>query len=252
MRSTYVVYNTLPAVTWSQSWERRSSSDLIIFRIELVRFTAYIPVFSAWLSTDEQHRAQRYFHEKDRNRFLVTRGLLRLLLGQCIHQKPSEIQFVTHGKKPGLPAGCNWHYNVSHSGDWALIAVSTHPVGIDIEKIDSDFRFQDIVPEVFSPDEQRYLQKHSAARTLFYRLWTRKEALVKATGQGIDDYFKEIPSLDGTHEVEGCVLGHTDRWTVSSFSVTEGYTAAVAYESAAPLPRFVEFTPELIPIPRPV
>ncbi|MFD1141740.1 4'-phosphopantetheinyl transferase family protein [Larkinella insperata] len=248
MRSARVVYDTIPTVTWEPLWERLSSSDLVIFRIELVRFTTFISTFSTWLSTDEHHRAQRYFHEKDRNRFVITRGILRLILGRYTHRNPSDIQFGSQGKKPVLRADDNWQYNVSHSGNWALIAVSAQPVGVDIEKIDDAFRFQDLLPETFGLADQLYLQRHPDARPLFYHWWTRKEALVKATGQGIDDYFKEIPARDGTHEVQECVLGQRGHWTARNFEVTEGYTAAVAYESADRHPRFVEVTPELLPL----
>jgi 4'-phosphopantetheinyl transferase len=245
MPATLVTYNTLPAVKWEIPAEL-PVAELVIFRIELVRFSALIPRFSTLLSADEVTRAQRYFHEKDRHRFIVTRGLLRIILGLYTNQQSSEIQFIRSvHKKPSI-LGSDWNYNVSHSGDWAVIAIGKIAVGIDVEKIDLDFRFQEVIPESFDPDERFYIERSPESRTLFYRLWTRKEALVKATGQGIDDYFKHIPSRDGVHEVDSQLLANVNHLTVSSFEVTTGYAAAVAYASAATIPHFCELDPAII------
>lgn len=246
MRSAFLVYNNLPVVKWSDLPERFPVSDLVIFRIELIRFLAFISQFSALLLPDEEVRAQRYFHEKDRHRFIITRGLLRILLGNYTNQKPGDIQFVKSiHKKPSIQ-GSDWHYNVSHSGDWALIALSKTAVGIDLEKVDGDFRYQDILPESFSPHEQAFIQKSPEPRAQFYQLWTRKEALVKATGRGIDEHFKEIPSQEGNHNVDSQWIGNSNRWTISSFEVTEGYAAAVAYEGLEMVPIFCEINPVLL------
>ncbi|WP_185731403.1 4'-phosphopantetheinyl transferase family protein [Larkinella rosea] len=240
MRSAFLVYNTLPAVKWSPLAEPFPVSELLVIRIELARFSALISQLFALLSPDEEVRAQRYFHEKDRHRFIITRGLLRSLLGHYTGQKPGAIQFVqTSHKKPSV-RGSNWQYNVSHSGDWALIALSKTAVGVDIEKIDRDFRYQDILPESFSPQEQAFIEKSPDPRTRFYQLWTRKEALVKATGQGIDEHFQQIPTQDGSYEVESQRIGNSNRWIISSFAMTEGYAAAVAYESPERIPDFCE------------
>ncbi|CAM3748517.1 4'-phosphopantetheinyl transferase superfamily protein [Cohnella lubricantis] len=101
-------------------------------------------------------------------------GNEQIAFGFNPHQKPFVI---------GLP---NFHYNISHSGDWVLCAVDTQPVGIDIERITSTDR--DIALEYFAPDEQRYLNSAigiSERRHRFYEVWTKKESYVKAIGAGL-------------------------------------------------------------------
>ncbi|GAB3929079.1 4'-phosphopantetheinyl transferase family protein [Larkinella terrae] len=240
MGSAFLVYNTLPAVKWSDVPESLPVSDLAIFRIELIRFSGFINPLSALLMPDEQIRAQRYFHEKDRHRFIITRGLLRILLGNYTGRKPADIRFVQSVHKKPSVLGSDWHYNVSHSGGWALIALSKTAVGIDIEKIDRDFQFRDILSESFTPQERVFIEQSPDPRARFYQLWTRKEALVKATGRGIDEHFKQIPSQEGTHTVDNQQIGSSDRWIISSFDVTEEYAAAVAYESPERVADFYE------------
>ncbi|GAB3947686.1 hypothetical protein GCM10028805_20400 [Spirosoma harenae] len=193
-------------------------------------------------------RAQRFRRQEDRNRFLYTRYILRTLLSNYLKQCPDQILFTTGiNGKPEMKNNPSWCFNVSHSGNWILIAVGTGNVGIDIEKIDPDFSFQDIVSLQFSLEEQRYIAVSSMPRLAFYKIWTRKEALLKATAKGMDDDFAQIPSLDGSHTKESKLIGATDDWTVGSFGVSECYSAAVAYSALHQKPKFYTLESGLSP-----
>lgn len=187
----------------------------------------------ALLQPDEQTRAGRYRRETDQQRFITARAVLRLLLGQTLRQPPASIRFgVGANKKPFVNDAATVQYNVSHAGDWVLIALGQTPVGIDIERIDNTFSLGDLLANSFGPAEQAFIRHGVDHARAFYGLWTRKEALVKATAKGIDDDFPRIPSLDGTHRIEHSRIGSAADWYVGSFSPAEEYVAAVAYPAS--------------------
>ncbi|WP_198172463.1 4'-phosphopantetheinyl transferase family protein [Hymenobacter ginkgonis] len=186
------------------------------------------------LRADELARAQRYHQLADQQRFVVARAALRSILGQYLACAPAAIQFVVGpNKKPAIQNEPGLHYNVSHSKDWILIAVSAAPVGVDVEAIDPLFPFQDILPHSFSLPERQAIMSSPDGAHLFYQLWTRKEAFVKATARGIDDEFSTIPALDGPHRLAAASGQLVPSWLVSSFTVADGYVGAVAYQPSA-------------------
>lgn len=243
-------------VTW-QVWPSGSvTNELAVFRIALSDSATLIPYLRKLLSPDEIERAARYRRPDDRFRFSGTRGLLRVLLGRYIRQPPDHLDFVVGvSGKPTLKENVGWHFNVSHSGDWLLIAIGRTPVGVDLERVSPDFPFRDVLSASFSPDEQRHIDGCPDARLGFYQLWTRKEALVKATANGLGDALDRIPSLTGAHLADARLPGQKGNWMVGSFTVAEGYPAAVAHNGISlVLPHFytldsslVELTPTLLP-----
>jgi 4'-phosphopantetheinyl transferase len=177
------------------------------------------------LNEAEHKRAKSYYQQKDRERFIVSRVALRQLLGKYLNQLPQDIVFtIGKNKKPFIQnASHPIHYNVTHSGDKILIAISDHEVGIDVEHIQPDFDFEEIIPTCFSTAEAVYIRLSNNPCHTFYLLWTRKEALLKATAKGIDDDLIAIPSLDGKHQL----VFTNDDWDVKGFEVGEGYVGSV-------------------------
>ncbi len=230
--------HTLPTISWaalSVAVLPGADSEVSVYRVPIVENQAYTSSLSALLTADEQQRAARYHAEADYYRFIVSRAALRLLLGRRIGQPPAELSFVPGtNKKPLLAAAPTLHYNVSHSGNWVLIVIAPVEVGIDVEKINSDFPFQEVLAHSFSPLEQAYIKSQQSSQAAFYQLWTRKEAFVKATAQGIEADFSAVPALDGSHHWLAAHPSPTTEWTVSSFAPATGYAAAVAYPAAVP------------------
>ena len=185
-------------------------------------------------------KAERYHQPGDVLRFIGTRGMLRVLLARYTHQLPGSIEFAPGpNRKPELKHSGGWQFNVSHAGNWILIAIGKAHVGVDVDQVNPDFSFRDVMDASFSPAERQYINGCMDARRGFFELWTRKEALVKATAKGIDDEFDQMPSLPGTHPVGSRLLGSAGHWTVSSFAVADGYPAAVAHDGPWwSMPRF--------------
>ncbi|MGI4740012.1 MAG: 4'-phosphopantetheinyl transferase family protein [Janthinobacterium lividum] len=235
-------YNYLNGVAWEQPSAAAIENEIAVFRIGLNDKSKLIHYLASFLQADELARAERYHKISDQKRFIITRAVLRILLGKYANQTPYEIEFsIGLNKKPTFKNNLGLHYNVSHSKSWALIAVATVEVGIDVEKVDQHFVFQDILQHSFSLQEKNIIQNSGESRGLFYQSWTRKEALVKATARGIDADFYAIPSLDGIYHLQD--ERNAKEWVVSSFGISPTYVAAVAYpvDARARSLRFYDF-----------
>ena len=233
MDAAMVTCTAFQDVTWLPGSVCSFSDRLAVFRVALADGAACMPYLHQLLSPDEMERVGRYRNADDQLRFGCTRGLLRMVLGQYVDQLPECVEFVPGvNRKPVLKKPAGWYFNVSHSGAWSLIAVGRSPVGVDLEWVNPDFPFLDVLPASFSPHEQRHLDACGNARQDFYQLWTRKEALVKATAKGMDEEFSQIPSLTGTHAVDPLLIGQRGHWMVNGFAAADGYLAALAYDRA--------------------
>jgi 4'-phosphopantetheinyl transferase len=150
---------------------------------------------SRWLkvlSDDEAKRGARFHFPVDRQRFVASRAFLRKILAGYLDADPSDLTFTYSKKeKPSLgPAFSNsgLTFNLSHSGGIALCAFSRcREVGVDVEQIRRDFDVEGIARRFFSPHEQNELAQFPTAERVeaFFRCWTRKEAYIKATGDGL-------------------------------------------------------------------
>jgi 4'-phosphopantetheinyl transferase len=143
-------------------------------------------------SADELERASRFRFPRDRNRYLVGRAVLRSILARYLACAPGDLRFRYGASgKPMLAdtfKGETLEFNVSHSGEYALYAVARdRKVGIDIEQMRADMPYEQIAAQFFSPEENRHLRSlpEHLRRTAFYFIWTRKEAYVKARGEGL-------------------------------------------------------------------
>jgi 4'-phosphopantetheinyl transferase len=202
-----------------------------VWRIAISSNVLAVNDLSELLSADEQARANRYHQQKDRERFIISRGALRILLGLYLKMPPAEIVFETGtSKKPFVrPADlADLHYNTTHSGNYILIGVANTPVGIDIENLEQLFPYQDILEHSFSASEITLINQSVSPLETFYTLWTRKEALLKATAKGIDDDMKHVPCLDGEHTIQNSIIRSNENWFVSSFDVDTDYTGSIA------------------------
>jgi 4'-phosphopantetheinyl transferase len=150
--------------------------------------------WAATLSDDEIARASRFRFDEDRNRFVAARGALRSIVGPLADVHPASLVFTVgeYGKLrvEGGPA-----FNVSHSGDWILIAVGeVAEVGVDVERARSDIDVSLVVKTVFGAREQLELGALPAEQRTgaFYRTWARKEAVLKAWGTGFSLDAREV------------------------------------------------------------
>jgi 4'-phosphopantetheinyl transferase len=188
------------------------------------------------LSVDEISRAERYHHLRDHYRFVISRAVLRLLLARKISVHASALVFGTDtNKKPFLaePTFSAVEFNISHAGEYILIAVSDSPIGTDLEFMDPNFNYPEVAKFAFNEDEMSFISNASAPLFAFYMLWSRKEALLKATGKGISDDLPAVACLDGTNLVLASAIGSKANWKIHSFIVAADYIGNLACSSGS-------------------
>lgn len=209
-----------------------NTNEVIIYTVYLPHFISLQSELATYLNYTEINRAERFHKELDKNRFIICRSILKIVLAAYTKLDAKNINLDYHfNKKPYLASHPSLHFNVSHSEDYAVIAISHNKVGIDIEYIAKDFDFNEILSDVFNDNEILSIQKATDKKHAFYTSWTRKEAFVKALGKGIDDDFKNIPCLDGEHSLDSNQLNSNENWQIYSFDLADEYKAAVAFES---------------------
>lgn len=204
-------------------------NEVHVWQISIQESLRLVVFANEILMPDEVMRASRYHQERDRNRFIISRVTLRLLLELYLDQPTDLIQIVIgDNKKPYIQSRIPLFYNVAHAGDKILIAVSDRVVGVDVEHIDRELDIADIAATCFSPQEREFMDTAADSTTAFYHLWTRKEALLKATGKGIDDDIIHVPALEGVHDVATAYTGANAEMQVSGFAIDAGYVGCVA------------------------
>jgi 4'-phosphopantetheinyl transferase len=169
-----------------------SADTIHVWYASLDRPAAQVKRLRQMLSADEQARADRFRFTCDRSRWIVARGLLRTILARYLNVHPCEIRFA-YGAR-GKPALAAEHvdetltFNLSHTDDLAAYAIGrTTEIGIDIERIRSVPELEGIAEAFFSLAERSALMSlpESERRIGFFNCWTRKEAYIKATGDGL-------------------------------------------------------------------
>lgn len=141
------------------------------------------------LSSDERERAARFHFQRDTQRFSVTRARMRSILGMYMRSDPHELKFLyTERGKPSLQMTTDLRFNVSHSGDRAVLGITSgREVGVDIEEIRNNVECEQLAERFFSPGERQLIRELDQEQklTVFFRLWTCKEAFLKAHGSGL-------------------------------------------------------------------
>jgi 4'-phosphopantetheinyl transferase len=194
------------------------------------------------LSADEAERAARFHFERDRQHFIAARGLLREILSRYLKLSPDDLRFkYTSYGKPYLTDECGgaWlRFNVSHSGELALYALSRErELGVDIEQLRTDIEHQQIASQFFS--EQEIAALHALPTDLqheaFFLCWTRKEAYIKGIGEGLSLplHSFDVSLTPGAPAALLAVRGDAQeaaRWTLQALEPGSGYRAALVAE----------------------
>lgn len=235
MRPIKVTNHFLTGISWldAAACDFSTGNHIDVWRITTYQRLPIISELLAILPQDELARANRFFQQKDRDRFIVSRWALRNIIAKYIGMPPADIVFEAgKNKKPHVKSdSVNLHYNLSHSGGHILLAVAGSVLGADIEFINNDFKYSEVLADNFSANEIRYINE-AEHTDRFFRLWTRKEAITKATAQGLDCDLRLLPALDGTHEAETGVIASDEDWVINSFAIDGQYAASVAHTPA--------------------
>ncbi|MGI9549671.1 MAG: 4'-phosphopantetheinyl transferase family protein [Aurantibacter sp.] len=206
------------------------------------------------LNDHEKIRANKFKFPKDRQRFIVSRAVLKVLLGRYLDENPQEIEFEygAYGK-PEVKVPSSVNFNISHAGNMVVLGfVKNYTIGVDVEIVKNDFDVVELAENFFSQDEIRALSNTNENERFraFYRCWTRKESFIKAVGQGLSYPLDSFAvSLDDDHSAEFLKInGIPDpqkNWRLHSFIPADGYIAALSINGNPKTIQFFDWQREI-------
>jgi len=225
-----------------------------IWTADLIVWRSYAERLRSLLSEEEKDRLARLKITNKREEFLCSRGILRIILSRYVAEDPDKLPInYTPAGKPFLP-GTGIQFNISHSKDFLLCGISLNKqIGLDIQEIYSISSLDRIINNFFSPAETRYLHTLPSGETYrehFFAIWTAKESYLKAVGDGIQGSFNQISIIPESVDLKIFKLDLPDtpktemNWTIKSVEVSQGYSAALAYDGKLDKVRRFEFLPE--------
>jgi 4'-phosphopantetheinyl transferase len=217
--------------------------DVHVWRVYLDRDKSHNHRMREILSVDEMGRADRFYFKKDREHFTTARGMLRVILSAYLDEEPSKLRFTYNPYGKPILAGTSSEetlsFNISHSDGLALYAVTRgRMVGIDLERIRRDFTCEQIAKQYFSPIENDMLfalPKGHVREKAFFSCWTRKEAYIKAKGEGLSLHLDKF-EVSLSPGKPALLLKHyefpqeVNRWLFKEIHPAQGYVAALAVE----------------------
>lgn len=220
-----------------QTPPRLAPGEIAVWVLSLTQPAATCRLLESLLSSDEKQRAARFRFDRDRRRYIVCRGALRRALGAYLCSTPEALTF-SYGRR-GKPAlngdeGGRLEFNVSHSADLGMLTFADYGgVGSDIEWTGRRVEFESIARRFFTEHEVRDLLAVTGEqrREGFFNCWTRKEAYIKAIGEGLacplHRFSVTLRPCDppAMRWIEG---DQADRWRIRAFRPAPGYVAAVA------------------------
>ena len=201
-----------------------------------------LSAYRAVLAPDEIARAERIVVPEKRTQSIVSRGALRLLIGRYLARPAARLEFAygPHGRPALRPAEPGLAFNVSHSGDVAVLAFAAGiEIGVDVERVRDDVDFLGVGRRFFSAREHADLSAADvAARPLaFFRCWTRKESYLKARGSGLALPLAEfdVTLLDARPRLLATRFDPADaaRWSLTEIVPRPGYVGTLCASPGA-------------------
>jgi len=214
-----------------------AAGEVLVWLVALDVDAAVLATLESGQDDEERVRAARFAVPAARRRFVVARAALRQLLGHYTGTHAGALRFVAGARgKPALAFANALRFNVAHSGDFALIALGRgREVGVDIEATPRDIDPVSVAAQVFSDAERHALQAVAVGERhdTFTRIWTRKEAYIKARGEGFSYPTRSFTVSHAPGDADALLAdaaddGATDRWRVQGLAAPGGYFAALA------------------------
>ncbi|HJQ69028.1 MAG TPA: 4'-phosphopantetheinyl transferase superfamily protein [Blastocatellia bacterium] len=233
-----------------------ADDEVHVWRVYLNKGFSDLERLASILTAEEREKAGRFFFEEHRREYVVSHSILRYLLGRYVEIAPDRLRFrLGEYGKPALAveSGGGWlRFNLSHSHGIALYAIARNrEVGVDVERIQPDFAGEQIAERFFSSEEIRALRliPGHLRDEAFFNCWTRKEAFIKAKGEGLSMPLDSFDVSLAPGEPARLIATRADsdeasRWTLRELSPSDGYVGAVAAEGADWRLKLIDF-PEL-------
>lgn len=223
------------------------SNEIHVWVVPLLIYEPEIEGLRSLLSPDEIQRAYRLKTNLHQTRFIIAHGILRKIISFYVNLLPDQLifQYSTY-QKPYLPSPyTDLQFNMSHSHDYAAFAITQHAaIGIDIEKI-LPIQHQEIANRYFSQKENLAISALAKAEQsyAFYRIWSRKEAIIKAIGKGLSMPLDSF-TVASDDQVEN-ILVEDKTWSLAPIHINSEYTGAVACEKSIENILYCDFSAQI-------
>jgi len=241
--------NMPPGIKWIDSWELAPVQpgarldEVHVWRTVLTKTASEVESLSRLLAADEQRRAESFHFDRDRSHYIVARGILRNILGLYVRQPPDSLRFsYTPFGKPDLHDAGSFEtlrFNLSHAGAVVLYAVTRdREVGIDVEYVRADMDCEEIAEHFFSQREVETLRAlpPDLQSRAFFNCWTRKEAYIKARGEGLslplDEFDVSLSPGEPAALLSASDPQEVARWSLRELTLAPDYVAALACEGS--------------------
>lgn len=213
-----------------------NSQEVHVWFVQLDSSNIDINYLFSLLTIEERNRALRFHFVKDKNNFIVARGLLRILLSEYLNKDPQAIEFhYNQYGKPFLNDNLNLQFNLSHCHNVALFTfVQYYEIGIDIESNTRQIEIDEIAQRFFSEGEYQLLKSLEGdnKRKAFFNGWARKEAFLKALGQGLSYSLAKVEFTLLPEQPAKFLAIHDNEqdindWSVHELNPVQDYAAAL-------------------------
>jgi 4'-phosphopantetheinyl transferase len=220
---------------------RFGQREVQLWGIWLTASDAVLAYYRSTLSLDERQRAERFAFENLKRSYTLSRGGLRILLAHYLGCPPNQIELIRGPKgKPALPGSARIQFNASHSGQIAVYAFTVGcELGVDVEQLRELDESESISARFFSAEEAaELLSLKPEDRVLaFFRCWTRKEAYVKAIGEGLAIPLNRfqvtlLPGVPARFVQVASDFENAGAWTLHHLELAPGYVGALAYRDS--------------------
>ena len=221
------------------------ANEIHIWTASLNRDELFIENLHEFITKNEQIKADKFHFQKDQKNYIISHGLLRIILSRYLIQKPNQIQFsISKYGKPSLqnnPGDEILSFNMSHSADKVIYAITRNRmIGIDIERIVEVYPCEEIAENFFSTKENNELLKLEPGKPreiAFFTTWTRKEAYIKARGEGLSVPLDQFDVAVSKDEPAKLIANRMDpeevtRWTLIDLKTSPGYVSTLAAEGS--------------------
>lgn len=237
MTSNFYIEWTELTPNWKNYLGEPLSEEIHVVRINIPKNIPYISDQKKLLKELDLQRLSRIVRQEDKNIFLSSQVMKKIICGQYLNCPPEEVFFAyTENKKPFISDKSDFHFNVSHSGNWLVMVFSRNPCGIDVEKIQPDFDFEGVIRITFHPEEIGYILQNPDHSNAFFRIWSIKESFLKATGVGLIDNLNELNMMQNSK-----ALARLNAWQIQSFIIDGNYWCSLCFQSNNPKIKFYNY-----------
>lgn len=229
--------NLVDCLTWQAEFKplpddlHLNPDEAIVLLIRKQVCLPNLSKYASWLTAEELADVKQFVKLADQTTKIIGRGFLKALLSKLtgLHIPDLVIERMAFGKPMLMnPLLQPIHFNLSDSADYIVLGFSAEPIGVDIETYANHFDIADIVQSHFAEEEQAQMQAAENPQSFFYKIWARKEAVLKANGIGLIDNLPSLVVTNGQH-ILPAEFGCTNQyWKIHSFEVDAQAQAAVA------------------------